>query len=326
MFFPSDRFLDQIVVSFFMDSFNKHLLRQEYRKVAQLGDKLAAAEQQIDWEQFRPILGGLYDNQGPQGGRPNHDPVMMVKLLVLQSWYNLPDEEMERQAVDRLSFRRFLGYPDKVPDSTTIWLFRERLAESGKDKLVWVELSRQLDAKGLKVKKGVAQDASFIEADPGPSGKPRGEEAKSRRSRDGDWAKRAKGSVFGYKLHVKTDLDLGLVRSLDVSGASVHDSRVDLSLAGEVVYRDKGYFGVKPRGWDATMLRGVRGHPLGFRDQRRNNRIGSRRRPVERVFAVLKRGFGCERVLVTCLGRVRVKLLFACFCFNLVQLSSLGVS
>jgi transposase, IS5 family len=213
-----------------------------------------------------------------------------------------------------------------VPDSTSIWLFRERLAESGRDKLVWVELQRQLDAKGLKVRKGVAQDASFIEADPGPSGKPRGVEARTRRCRDGDWAKRAKGSVFGYKLHVKTDLDLGLVRELDVSGASVHDSRVDLSVVGEVVYRDKGYFGVVPRGWDATMLRGVLGHRLGFRDQLRNNRIGSRRRPVERGFALLKRGFGLGRMLVTRLDRVRVKLLFACFCFNLVQLESLGVS
>jgi IS5 family transposase len=249
----------------------------------------------------------------------------MVKLLVLQQWYGLSDEETERQAVDRLSFRRFLGYPEKVPDSTTIWLFRERLAETGKDKQIWAELQRQLDSKGLRVRKGIAQDASFIEADPGPSDKPRGEEAKTRRSRDGDWAKRAKGSVYGYKLHVKTDLDLDLIRSLEVTGASVHDSRVDLSLPGEAVYRDKGYFGVKPRGWDATMMRGVRGHPLGFRDQLRNNRIGSKRRSVERVFALLKRGFRSGRVLVTTLGRVRVKLVFSCFCFNLVQLGTLGV-
>ena len=76
---------------------------------------------------------------------------------------------------------------------------------------MWAELSQQLDAKGLKVRKGVAQDASFIEADPGSSNKARGEEAKSRRSRNGDWAKRAKGSMFGYKLHVKTDLNFGLV-------------------------------------------------------------------------------------------------------------------
>jgi len=81
--------------------------------------------------------------------------MMMVKLLALQSWYGISDEEMECQSVDRLSFRRFFGYPDKVPDGNTIWLFRERLAETGKDRLVWAELQRQLDSKGLKVRNGV---------------------------------------------------------------------------------------------------------------------------------------------------------------------------
>ena len=224
----------------------------------------------------------------------------------------------------RLSFRRFLGYPDKVPDSTTIWLFRERLAETGNDKQVWAELQRQLDGKGLRVRKGVAQDASFIEANLGPSGKPRGEEASTRRSRDGDWAKCAKGSVFGYKLHVKVDNDHGLVRSLDVTSASVHDSRVDLSVPGEVVYRDKGYQGVVPCGWDATMRRGARGHPLSVWDLMRNARIGRRRAPVERVFAVLKRVFGGGgHVLVTTVSRVRVRFVFCLLCFNLVRLRGL---
>lgn len=87
--------------------------------------------------------------------------------------------------MDRISFRSFLGYPESIPDSTTVWLFRERLAETGRDRLIWAELQRQLDEKGLKVKKGVAQDVTFITADPGGSSKPRGEEARTRRSRDG---------------------------------------------------------------------------------------------------------------------------------------------
>lgn len=66
------------------------------------------------------------------------------------------------------------------------------MAETGTDKLVWAELQRQLDAKGLKVRRGIAQDATFIEADPGSSEskKSRGDEAKTRRSRDGTWAKK----------------------------------------------------------------------------------------------------------------------------------------
>jgi IS5 family transposase len=131
--------------------------------------------------------------------------------------------------------------------------------------------------------------------------------------------------MFGYKLHVKTALDLGFVRAVEATPASVHDSRVDLSEPGEVVYRDKGHFGVEPRGFDATMRRGVRGHPLGELDKGRNRRIGLRRRPVEGTFAVIKRVFNGGRVLVTSLPWVRVKMVFSCLCFNLLQLGSLGV-
>ena len=310
-----------------MNPFETYLLRNEYRKLAQLGDKLAKADQQVDWEAFRPIIKGLYTNDTIRGGRPNNDEVVMVKLLVLQQWYGLSDEETERQAVDRLSFRRFLGYPERVPDSTTVWLFRERLAKTGKDKDIWAELSRQLDAKGLRVRKGVVQDATFITSDPGhaPADEPRGEDARTRRSRDGSWSVKGSRSYFGYKLHMKMDLDHGLIRCLETTPANVHDSRVDLSMPGEVVYRDKGYQGAAPRGWDATMRRGARDYPLCIWDRLRNARISRKRCPGERPFAVIKRVFGAGHVLVTSVERVRVKMIFACLGFNLLQLGRLGV-
>ena len=309
-----------------MNTFKAYMLRKAYEKIQKLGDKLAKIEPLIDWEAFRPILAGLYHNQGPQGGRPNIDEVTMMKLLALQSWYGLSDPELERQVADRLSFQQFLGFPEALPDYSTVWQFRERLAESGRDRLVWEELQRQLDAKGLKVKKGVVQDASFITSDPGhaKADKPRGEEARTRRSRDGSWTKKGSRSYYGFKLHAKMDVDYGLIRDLETTPASVHDSRVDLSRLGEVVYRDKGYFGVEPRGYDATMRRGVRGRPLGIRDRLRNRRINRKRAPGERPFAVIKRVFGSGHVLVTTVPRVHVKMVFACFCFNLVQLGILA--
>ena len=309
-----------------MDTFKAYMLRKAYERIQKLGDKLAKIEPLIDWEAFTSIIQPLYHNKGPRGGRPNIDPVVMVKLLVLQQWYGLSDPELERQVADRLSFQRFLGFPETLPDYSTIWQFRERLAKSGRDRLVWMELQRQLDAKGLKVKKGVVQDATFITADPGHAraDKPRGGEARTRRSRDGTWAKKGSKSYYGFKLHTKMDVDRGLIRGLETTTASVHDSQVDLSNPGEVVYRDKGYFGVEPRGFDATMGRGVRGHPLGIRDRLRNRRINRKRAPGERPFAVIKRVFGSGHVLVTTVKRVHVKMVFACFCFNLVQLGTLA--
>jgi len=309
-----------------MDSFDSYLLRKLYRETARDGDRLAEAEKQIDWERFRPIIQPMYTNDTERGGRPNMDEVLMVKLLVLQAWYGLSDPELERQVNDRLSFRHFLGYPEKAPDYSTVWQFRERLARTGRDRLVWAELQRQLDAKGLQVRKGVVQDASFITSDPGHAraDKPRGDGARTRRSRDGSWSKKGGKSFFGYKLHAKVDTDHGIIRDLEVTAANVHDSRVDLSLPGEVVYRDKGYQGVEPRGFNASMRRGARDHPLCIWDRLRNARINRKRAPGERPFAVIKRVFGSGHVLVTSVERVRVKLVFACLCFNLVQLGRLG--
>jgi IS5 family transposase len=40
---------------------------------------------------------------------------------------------VEYQVRDRLSFSRFLGLAieDSIPDATTLWLFREKLAKAG---------------------------------------------------------------------------------------------------------------------------------------------------------------------------------------------------
>ena len=119
------------------------------------------------------------------------------------------------------------------------------------------------------------------------------------------------------------DIDYGLIRDVFITTASAHNSRVDLSRPGEVVYRDSGYFGVDSRGYDATMRRGVRGHPIGIRDQLRNKRISRKRTPVERHYAVIKTRYNSGHVHVTTLARTRVKNTFACFCFNLDQLATL---
>ena len=104
----------------------------------------------------------------------------------------------------------------------------------------------------------------------------------------------------------------------------MHDSRVDLSRKGEVVYLDKTYFGVEIRGISAAMRSAVRGRPLDIWYRLRNRCINRKRAPGERLFAVIKRMFGSGHVLVTTVPRVHVKMVFAYFCFNLVQLGTLA--
>lgn len=243
----------------------------------------------------------------------------MVKLLVLQSMYGLSDPELERQANDKLSFLKFLGFPEKIPDQSTIWYFRERLIKHKKLELIWEELRHQENALGLKIKKGTIQDATFITADPGhaPADKPRGDLARTRRSKEGTWTKKNSKSYFGFKVHSKEDCDYGLIWEIQTTTASLHDSQIDLSKEGEVVYRDKGYFGVKPLGFDATMKRGVRNHPIGICDKLRNKRISRKRSPGERPYAVFKTVFKSAHTMVTTIARVHAKMIFAALSFNI---------
>jgi len=304
-----------------MDSFSTWILRGLSEKQGK--SRLSQISDLIDWPPIRRILDEMYDNKGEKGGRPNCDVILMFKILILQQWYGLSDLEVERQMSDRISFMSFLGFPNPFPDSRTIWLFRERMAKTGKDEVVWGELQRQLDAKGLKVKRGTIQDATFIEADPGKSKKAFDGDAKTRHSRDGTWTKKGKKSYFGYKLHQKTDIDYCLIREIETTTAKVHDSRVDLSIEGEVVFRDRGYFGIPARGDDFTMVRRTTDAPLGELDKERNRLISKLRSPGERPHAVIKRVFRAGSVLVTTVRRVHVKMMVTAFAFNLYQLCTL---
>lgn len=79
----------------------------------------------------------MYRNNTERGGRPNIDEVVMIKILVLQQLCGLSYPELERQVADRISFRRFLGFPESIPDHSTVWRFRERLIKTGKDKEIY---------------------------------------------------------------------------------------------------------------------------------------------------------------------------------------------
>jgi len=241
-------------------SFNKFILKQQYEKVKGLGDRLELMRRQIDWKPFIPLVKGVFHDDKETGGRPHTDELVVVRSMLLQAWYNLSDPELEFQCHDRLSFRNFLGFPEKIPDFTTIWKIRDRLKEAGVDAHIWDELQRQLDRKGYEVKKGTIQDAAFIEADLGKKRyrrekktRKKGETAEysekqlQHMDKDGSFSVKHGQVHYGYKSHIKLDVDHHLIRRVTVTTASVHDSEVDLSQRDEVVYRDKGTLGRRQR-------------------------------------------------------------------------------
>jgi transposase, IS5 family len=321
------------------ESFDQFVMKQQYLKVKGLGDRLELMKQQINWEPFRPLVKQVFNDNETVGGRPHTDELVIVRALLLQGFYGLSDPELEFQINDRLSFRNFLGFPETVPDFTTVWKVRERLKEAGLEQKIWDELQRQLNSLGYKMKKGVIQDASFIEADLGrkrhynekkaeKEGKKVGysEKQLSHIDKDGSFSVKHGQVHYGYKSHLKLDCGFGLIRSMAVTTASWHDSKIDLVRKGdEVAYRDKGYVGTElVKGVrDMTMKRATKARLLNGSEQKRNKAISRVRAPGERPFSVIKRVFNGGRTLVKTLERVSIKEVFKAFGFNLYQLVTL---
>ncbi len=142
-------------------------LREKYGQLKKFGDRLSDMKSIIDWDRIKPLLSDLYRNDTEKGGRPNFDPVFMVKIMFLQSVYGMVDEAMEIELYSNIRFINFLDYPESVPDARTIWLFRERLSENNRDKKIWKLIWEQFNEKGITVKKGTIQDATIIESNTG---------------------------------------------------------------------------------------------------------------------------------------------------------------
>jgi IS5 family transposase len=334
-------------------------LRERYEQIKKRGDKLDDIKRIIDWEGLRPLLTDPFTNDTDQGGRPNYDEILMVKILFLQSIYNIVDESMETAIYDSVRFIDFLDYPEKVPDHNTIWLFRERLSKTGTDKTLWKDICRQFKEKGITIRNGTIQDTTFIESDPGhrrrdnpdvvdPQMPPvemekndsteqeakdkmkmaeqraeKRKHSKTRRSKDGCWTEKNSKSYFGYKLHTIQGVENDMIANYEVTTASVHDSQRDLSIPGVVNYKDKGYFSVEGRGIDATIDRALRNNPLPIESIRRNFRITRKRSRGERPYSVMKGTFNGDHTFVTTVPRVRVKAMFMCLGRNLFNLLSL---
>ena len=230
-----------------MADFLDESIREKYRQYF-INYLVEFMRKAVDWSAFPPLLKELYNNETHKGGAPNIPVTTMVKVHFLQSIYSISVEQTEKEIHDRISFMNFLDYPDRLPDSTTIRMFRESLSTTGRDRVVWNELQRQLYSKGIKIRKGTMQDATFITSDPSHEKHHETMElGKARRSKDGTFTKKNSKTYFGYKGHILNDDNpVPVIRSYAVTTASVHDSRIDLSRKGIPVYRDKGYFGVRP--------------------------------------------------------------------------------
>jgi IS5 family transposase len=282
----------------------------------------------IDWSPLERLLAGIYASGT---GRPSYPPLVMLKVLLLESWYGLGDPAMEEALSDRLSFRRFvgLGLEDKVPDYSTISRFRTLLTERGLAEALFAEVTGQIEAKGLVIRSGTLIDATAIDAAAAEPARQKGG-GRSAADPDASWVKRADGSArFGYKLHAAVDLGTGIVRRAVVTPANVADvdKGHELVIGDErCVYADKGYVG--PRMRERLKASGIRdrvqhkaqkNRSLTSRQHLRNKLIGRIRGRIEGVFGALKRSYGLARMRYMGLARNTAATLFTLMAWNLAR-------
>ena len=250
------------------------------KRLSILGDQLEAYGATVDFEIFRSDLEvALAYGDGAKGGRPPFDPVMMLKILIIQAQNNLGDDRTEFLINDRLSFMRFLGLSlgDRVPDAKTIWLFRERLKLAGAMDRLFGRFDQAVAEAGYIAMSGQIVDATLVaapkqrnteaeKAEIKAGGIPKAWKEKpaklGQKDRDARWTvkfskakPRADGSkpvdiaipTFGYQNHVAIDRRHGMIRTWCVTDAGAYEGRMlregllDKANTGASVWGDSAY-------------------------------------------------------------------------------------
>ena len=279
-------------------------------KLTKLGDPLAQLDTIVNWSVFTPILNRAIPRvKGDKGGRPSMDNLLMFKTLIIKRLYNLSHEQTEFQINDRMSFMRFLGLDigDRVPDEKTIWLYEDMLSKSEVGKELFDMFLSAIAEKGYVTRVGSIVDASFIEAPKRKNTKEQREKLKSgvipeewvdkdhpqkimQRDTDATWTKKGNESHFGYKDHVKVDLESKLITDYEVTTASTNDAKGAAGLFDEndkVAYGDSAYPGIElPEGVENQFCeKANRNHPLTEEQKARNHQKAKLRCRVEHVFS-----------------------------------------
>jgi len=301
-------------------------------------DPLVKLAEFVPWEDFRPRLEVIWRGSSAErrskGGRKPWDAIVMFKMIVLCALYNLSDEQVEYQVRDRLSFMRFLGLglEDRVPDATTVWLYREQLVQAKAVEDLFAQFDGYLRDQGFLAMGGQMIDASIVPVPKqrntreenatikaGETPKAWDDKPAKRRQKDTDarWTKKHGKSHFVYKNHVCVDRRHKLIRRYDVTDAAVHDSQVmeavldDTNTASDV-WADSAYRSAEmeeklaERGLKSRIHRKAhRNRPLREHEKKGNRTRSKVRARVEHIFGAQTNDMG--GTLVRSIGLARAK-------------------
>jgi len=307
-------------------------------KIDQNKDPLVRLNLLIDWEQFRPQLETVRTkDRKSNAGRKPHDVVLMFKILILQSLYNLADDAIEFQILDRLSFMRFLklGIESKVPDSKTIWLFRDQLRETGLLGKLFDQFDTFLRENGFEAKAGQAIDATIIPVPIQRNSRDENKQIKdgkipeewqkedkksknklAQKDTDARWTQKNGKNHYGFKNHISIDIKHKFIRKQKVTSASVHDSNVFIELLDPLnsngdVFADSAYSSeehdlvLAELNYRSRMIKkGCKNKKLTKNEQKGNRTKSKMRCRVEHVFGGQLAKM--ETAIVRVIGKARV--------------------
>jgi len=311
----------------------------QLEKINQHKPPLQKLDKVINWEMFRePIEEALHVEPKAPGGRPPYDKLMMFKIIILQKYYNLSDEQTEFQIKDRLSFMQFLGLQigDNVPDEKTIWLFKEQLKEKKLSLMLFELFTAQLLNNGIVAREGSMVDASFVDvprqrnsrkdnADIKKDAVPlefakkdsNGKRSKlSQKDTDARWMTKNNERHYGYKNHINVDAYTKLITKFSVSSAAPHDSTELEHLVDEndtILYADSAYRSTKIEEYlqeknckSHVHEKGYRGKPLDVEQKLRNSMKSKIRARVEHVFGYMTNSMN-DALHMTSIGIQRIE-------------------
>lgn len=264
----------------------------------------------IPWSQWVEIIRPHYP-KGERGRKPLEIETML-RMYLLQNWFNLSDEGIEDAIYDSYAIRTFMRIDflkKQAPDATTLLHFRHLIETNGIAKQIFDDVRDRLDKAGLLMHGGTVVDATIVAA-PSSTKNQSGQ-------RDPEMHQTKKGNEwrYGMKIHSGVDAGSGYVHTITATSANEHDITETAKLVREddaVVYGDSGYLGIEKRE-DIRSDNNLRqvdfrinkrpsqnkipAHYKGTNwDKQIENRKSSTRCKVEHPFLIVKRQFGYSKV------------------------------
>jgi IS5 family transposase len=182
----------------------------------------------------------------------------------------------------------------------------------GLDKKLFNEFNKQLKKLNLIVGKGTIVDATIKQAQA---------TSNSNRDNDADFTKKRGKTYYGYKGHIAIDEESEIIKSVEFTKASIHDSSMFDKL---IDYKEKSVFADKGYANKARSIKleskGIFDGILTKTDKNLNKLFSQIRNRVERPFAYTKRVLLYDRCSYYDLKTNRFEFIMNAYVYNIRKL------